>query len=418
MTLVAARDPVKGHLAFSPGPTPATPPRPVLRLLSVTEFDAALTGPPVADHVRRDLERTGEITLDAEQDQLLGQVGAWLDLACLDGALTEGRADSRAGDQPERQPHNLPVGWFIHGSAGRGKTWLLGRLFAAAPVPEASKRRVHFHQFFLALQERLGARISARDAIEATVEDLLAGTRLFFFDELHVQDPGAAALLNRLLAEIATRRVPTLITSNYAPEGLLPHRVYHHVVQPGIDTLRTAFEVRELLGATDYRRLGGGSSTRFASGTWVLTHSAMPDDIASVPPADAASAAAGTVSVTASEATTVLKDHHTLAALAVRGGQVVFDARTFLESPVTSKDLLDLAAQFDEWLLLDLPPLSELTRPTRQRLVTTVDVLVDADIKLTVTSRVPRSAVADIVDPPADWFRAASRLDMLGEATA
>ncbi|MGO3151702.1 MAG: cell division protein ZapE [Galactobacter sp.] len=367
----------------------------------MTEFDAALTNESIAERVRHALRDSGEISLDSAQEHLLGQLGSWLDRAL-----------------EEEPPAGIPVGCFVHGSAGRGKTWLLGQVFAAAPVPEANKRRVHFHQFFLALQERLGAKVSAHTAIEATVQDLLSGTRLFFFDELHVQDPGAAALLNRLLAEIAERHIPTLITSNYAPEGLLPHRVYHHVVQPGIETLRRCFEVRELLGATDYRRLGGGAGTRFASGAWVVSRGSMPDGGTSIPPATAASAMAGIAPVAASEATTVLKDHHALPALAVRSRQVVFDALTFLESPVTSKDMLDLASLFDDWVLLDVEPLSRLSRPARQRLVTMVDVLVDADIRLTVTSQVQRAAMSDVADPPTDWFRAASRLDMLGTGRA
>lgn len=376
----------------------------------MTEFDPPLTSAPVADRVRHTLDEKPDVTLDAEQDHLLQQVGDWLDQALA--------TDQGTAARPESSGTDSPVGWFVHGSAGRGKTWLLGQIFSAAPVPESAKRRVHFHQFFLALQKRLGAKVSARSAIDATVEDLLDGTRLFFFDELHVQDPGAAALLNRLLAEIAQRRVPTLITSNYAPEGLLPHRVYHHVVQPGIDTLRREFTVRELLGTTDYRRRGGGSGTRFASGAWVITDAAVGDAGTPVPHGGAAAAAAGFAPASASEATTVLKDHHAVPALAARQDQVVFDARTFLESPVTSKDLLDLAAQFRDWVFVDVPPLSQLSRPARQRLVTAVDVLVDADIRLTVTSEVSRSAVSDVAAPPTDWFRTASRLDMLGGGPA
>lgn len=357
----------------------------------------------------------GGLHLDDGQQALVEEVCAWL------APALEGAGGTPSGTSAPSAPET-PVGVFVHGSAGRGKTWLLGQIFASADLPDSAKRRIHFHEFFLALQKRLGARVSAKDAIEATVEDLLDGTRLFFFDELHVQDPGAAALLNKLLAEIAQRRVPTLITSNYAPESLLPHPVYHHVVQPGIDTLRASFTVRELAGDTDYRRQGD-SSARFASGEWVV----VPDDVAGVGAAGHAGGPTSsglTVSVPGqadlepAEATTVLKDHHSLAALAVRDRCVIFDARVLLESPVTSKDVLDLVASYDEWILLGLPPLSELSRPARQRLVTVVDILVDADAALTVTSTVAREDLNDVADPPADMFRALSRLQLLGSAAA
>ena len=64
-----------------------------------------------------------------------------------------------------------------------------------------TKRQVHFHDFFRGLQQQLGAKSSMREAIEVTLQDLLTGTELFFFDELHVQDPASAVLLNRLLAD-------------------------------------------------------------------------------------------------------------------------------------------------------------------------------------------------------------------------
>lgn len=334
-----------------------------------------------------------QIVLDEGQKDLVAEVSAWLSPS-LSAPLAE----------------DAPVGFFVHGAAGRGKTWLLGEIFNAVDLPDSAKRRIHFHEFFLALQKRLGAKVSARNAIASTVEDLLDGTELFYFDELHVQDPGAAALLNKLLAEIAQRRVPTLITSNYAPESLLPHRVYHHVVQPGIDTLRASFTVRELVGDTDYRLLGGGSTTRFASGQWIVSP-AEPS-----PDAGTDTVIPGITPIEPAEATTVLKDHHQIPALAVRKNCVIFDAVTLLESPVTSKDVLDLVASYNEWVLVGLPPLSKLSRPARHRIVTVVDVLVDADAKLTVTSTVAREKLDDVAKPPADMFRALSRLQLLGTA--
>ncbi|MFT4233313.1 MAG: cell division protein ZapE [Leucobacter sp.] len=327
------------------------------------------------------------IALDPEQRGLLGEIAAFL--------------EARPGSA-------TTAGFYLHGPAGRGKTWLVSEIFRAAPVPESQKRRVHFHTFFQGVQRRFGAQLSARRAIDETVEDLLSGARLFFFDELHVHDPGGASLLNRLLDELSRRGVPALFTSNYEPEGLLPNPVYHHVFLPGIRIIRERYAVRALDGGTDYRRSAATSRrSGFGSGRWIRAMDAdAMRDAGFEPPAPG-------------ERTTVLHGHRALHALAVRGGEIWFDFSELLESTSIAEDYLDLAATFDSWVLTGVPPLSRASREARQRFVSLLDVLVDADLPLTVLAETERTGLVDIEDPPADLFRAESRLALLrGEGEA
>lgn len=298
-----------------------------------------------------------------------------------------------------------PVGFYVHGPAGRGKTWLMTTLVEAAPLPESAKRRVHFHEFFRRLQAQLGGQVSTRTAIAETVDQLLTGAGLLFFDELHVQDPGSAALLNTLLAECAWRRIPTLITSNYEPEGLLPDPIYHHVIVPGIQTVREHLVVRTLDGGVDYRRQNSGADHGFASGTWVEctpgTHH------------DAALAELGIAAPAPEESALVLEGHRAVRARCAREAEICFDFADLLEARTTTRDILDLADRFESWVITGVPPLSGFSRAARQRWVSLIDVLVDRDRALTVCASVSREALVDIDDPPADLFRAQSRLALL-----
>lgn len=299
----------------------------------------------------------------------------------------------------------VPTGYFVYGPPGRGKTWLMTQLFERAPYPAEAKRHVHFHDFFRNLQQQLGPGTSMREAIGATLTELLTGTELFFFDELHVHDPGSAALLNNLLGEIAQRRIPTLITSNYEPESLLSDEMFHHVIEPSIAILQEHFVVAELDGGTDYRGLDKSREGGFASGHWLTSA-----------PGQATRNALLSIGLTApgaDEAVTVLEGHRALQASAVRGSQIWFDFPALLGTRSVTHDYLELAEHYDAWVLLDVPPLSQMDPAARQRLVTLIDVLVEHDKPLTVSSAVSREELVDIADPPPDLFRTQSRLQLL-----
>lgn len=98
------------------------------------------------------------ITLDDGQRELLDDVAQYLAGSLAQDALVR---DAEAASR-------VQAGFFIHGPAGRGKTWLMTEILHAAPLPESAKRRVHFHTFFQELQRSLAGRLSARDAIEQT----------------------------------------------------------------------------------------------------------------------------------------------------------------------------------------------------------------------------------------------------------
>lgn len=297
------------------------------------------------------------------------------------------------------------TGYFVYGPPGRGKTWLMTQLFDLAPFEADTKRQVHFHDFFRSLQQQFGAKTSTREAIDATLEELLTGTKLFFFDELHVHDPGSAALLNRLLAAIVEQGIPTLITSNYEPEGLLPDLMFHHVIEPGVTTIRNHFTVTTLDGGTDYRSTNISRDSGFASGAWLVTNPGQtPDDALS---------AAGLDPTTPAEATTVLEDHRVLNALAIRGDQIWFDFADLLQAKSVTSDFIDLAEHYTEWVLTGVPKLSQTDPASRQRFVTLIDVLVDRNLPLTVLSTVTRDDFVDIADVPPDLFRTVSRLALL-----
>lgn len=285
-------------------------------------------------------------------------------------------------------------GVYIHGAAGRGKSWLADAVFAALPPDSAT--RVHFHGFFDDLNRRIQVHRSEPDATVRAIDDVLGGTPLVFFDELHVHDPGDARLLTRLLERLAERGRTLVATSNYAPQQLLPDPVWHHLFEPGIALLMTNLDVCRLEGAVDYRTLAPGYRRGFRAGVWST----------SAPPA--ASTEHRRLLVRDRAFTVTSADERSLVATF---GQLC-------DAPVAAIEYRHWSRAYPHWTVTGVPPLDGVGPAARQRFVNLIDVLVDADVHLDVHSTVDleeflaRASASGIPDA----FRMESRLRLLGRS--
>ncbi|QIH99178.1 cell division protein ZapE [Rhodococcoides fascians A21d2] len=159
-------------------------------------------------------------------------------------------------------------GLYLWGPVGRGKTWLLDTYFENIDV--TAKKRVHFHSFFRDLH---AAYFRRNFSIDAAIDDILSTesspASLLCFDEFHVHDIGDARLITRMLDALFARGVVLVVTSNYAPDELLPNPLFHPTFLPTIEKLKEELDVVCVDGPVDYRA-AGTSGSRFASGSWSL----------------------------------------------------------------------------------------------------------------------------------------------------
>ncbi|MFI8770853.1 cell division protein ZapE [Gordonia sp. NPDC062954] len=282
-------------------------------------------------------------------------------------------------------------GLYVHGPAGRGKSWLAQAYFDEATVP---KTRVHFHNFFDELHLRVHDSRDDPRALESALSELLGPSRLLFFDEFHVHDSGDARLLTRLLEFVFARQLTVLVTSNYAPESLLPNPIWHHTFEPGIAMIKNHLDVFHLDGPTDYRTQSPHHTTGFASGKW-LTDSAP----GSYPSAD--------------EKATLTVRGRQFAALAVRNGQLWISFGQLCDSPLSTIEYLYLADAFGDWVVTDIPLFDEVGREAQQRFINVIDILTDTDTPATFisTHTLDEFLATDTARP--DAFRMASRLQLL-----
>ncbi|CAM3691017.1 Cell division protein ZapE [Pseudomonas reidholzensis] len=284
---------------------------------------------------------------------------------------------------------------YLHGSVGRGKSWLLDGFFQALPVE--AKRRLHFHDFFARLHQGMHRHRALDDALGATLDELIGNCQVLCFDEFHVHDIGDAMLLTRLFTALFERGVFLLLTSNYAPEGLLPNPLYHQRFLPVIRLINSSMQVLEVGGETDFRSLPANREhQRFTQGHYVWPGTAEQRLALAVP----------------AVAPVVLEvNNRPLRALASAGRQVMFSFDDLCEQATAVVDYLELVGRYDRWIIEGLDDLAERSLAAQQRFVNLVDVLYDQDRELVVIGR--QALEVSLGGAIADLMRSRSRLGQL-----
>lgn len=313
-----------------------------------------------------------------------------------------------------------PRGLYVHGPVGRGKSWLLGAWFEAHPEPR--KLRVHFHAFLDRLHREVFAQRQAMppgegDPLEAAFASLLGESRLLFFDEFHVHDPGDARLLTRLLEYVFEREMVLIATSNYAPRELMPSPVWHHLFERGIALILERMEAFALDGPVDYRTVSAGGSDGFASGLWRAQ--AHPDAQAHADTQEDENVGGGEAAgrgeapePTSSGAELVVQGRSFTVSHATED-ELRATFAELCEAPLSTIEYLAWAERFGRWTITEVPAAGAIDVQALQRFANLVDVLVEADVRLTVLSAqaLPEFVSAAAALPDAGRMR--SRLSLL-----
>lgn len=147
----------------------------------------------------------------------------------------------------------VPMGLYLYGGAGRGKSLLMDMFFASAPIE--LKRRVHFHEFMLevhALCKRL-RQDGSDNVLEDAARVLAEAAVLLCFDEFHISNIGDAMILARLFEYLLAEGVVVVATSNSAPNELYKDGLQRQSFLPFIALVKERFDILHLDGPHDYR---------------------------------------------------------------------------------------------------------------------------------------------------------------------
>jgi cell division protein ZapE len=274
-----------------------------------------------------------------------------------------------------------PLGLYVHGEVGRGKTMLMDLFFQHSPVQH--KRRAHFHEFMADVHERIfvfrqeikNGESSALDPIQRAAAAIAEETWLLCFDEFHVTDIADAMILGRLFTRLFELGVVVVATSNLAPTELYKDGLNRALFLPFIALLERHCEIIRLEARIDFRleKLTGVP-------TWYV-----PDDAKADAALDEAWLRLAGGHAGASQELTV-KGHPVRIPKAAMGvARFSFD--DLCAQPLAAGDYLRIAREFHTVIVDHIPVMDYAQRNEAKRFIILIDTLYDNAVKLLASAR-------------------------------
>ena len=295
----------------------------------------------------------------------------------------------------------VPVGLYLVGDVGRGKSMLMDLFFDTAKV--SRKRRIHFHKFIQNVHAQFHAYKKAHpnvaDPIPPLADRIAGESALLCFDEFQVNDIADAMILGRLFQALFERGVVVVTTSNTAPDDLFKGQPGRDAFLPFIALINQRLELLVMSGARDYRR-----DRMKGVRTWLV-----PVDAMSVRELDKAFVRlTGGSAIRPVTLTVMGRD---LVVPQASDGVARFDFDTLCNTALGAGDYLAIATNFHTLVLDGIPRLSPDNFDQARRFIVLVDALYDQRVKLIASAEAQPDKLYQRGENAKMFERTASRLD-------
>jgi cell division protein ZapE len=293
---------------------------------------------------------------------------------------------------------HAPVGLYLCGPVGRGKSMLMDLFFRS--VPSLCKRRVHFHAFMLEVHERIERerRANTDQPIAKVASDLAAEATLLCFDEFQVEDIADAMILERLFRSLFDAGVVVVATSNRAPDELYEHGLQRERFLPFIALLKQKLYVLELDSGRDYRLARLHGKPVYHCPLDEAARDALEHGFAEL-----------TDGLPGAGATLTVKGRPLVIPRAARG-VAWFAFEDLCANPLGAADYLAIAESFAAVIVEGIPRLSPQQRNEARRFNILIDTLYEARTLLIASAEVPPEEIYPAGDGTFEFRRTVSRM--------
>ena len=308
-----------------------------------------------------------------------GQLHALQTLARLEADLASFRPPVKGGALGwlmALRPIEAPLGAYLWGDVGRGKTMLMDLFFEAAPV--VHKRRAHFHEFMTDVHERVRrfrdklkhGEHADEDPIALTADEIVGESTLLCFDEFHVTDIADAMILGRLFEKMFARGLVLVATSNVQPSDLYLDGLNRALFVPFIRTIEARMNVVRLDARTDFRMEKLGDVT-----AWHVPADEQAREAIDVAWKRLAGEQGGSPIELPMKGRTIRVPR-------AGGGAARFEFPDLCEQPLGPSDFVQIARSFHTVVIDGIPILTDAHRNVVKRFILLIDTMYDSGVKL------------------------------------
>ena len=303
-----------------------------------------------------------------------------------------------------------PVGVYLWGGVGRGKSMLMDLAFAHIPVEQ--KRRVHFNEFMLETHARLRVAREREegDPIEPVAEQVAAEAKLLCFDEMMVTNPADAMIVSRLFEKLIDQGVKIVTTSNRPPRDLYKDGLNRDLFIPFIELIEKRMLVVPVNGPMDYRldRLSGVEVWHVPNGPEATADlSRAFFQLTDYPVEDRAKVPAEELDVGGGRTLHVPKSLK---------GVAVFSFKRLCGEARGAADFLAIARRYHTVIIVGVPVLTPDRRNEAARFVTLIDALYEHKVKLLAAADAEPEKLYPAGDGSFEFQRTVSRLEEMRSA--
>lgn len=292
-----------------------------------------------------------------------------------------------------------PLGLYIWGEVGIGKTFLLDTFYYSLPFTD--KLRIHFYAFMRSVQEELQSLQGQKNPLQMIAKNWAAKTRVICFDELIVTDIGDAMILNKLFSALFAEGICMIFTSNVAPDNLYRNGIQREQFLPAIELIKLHSQVLQVKITDDYR------STFLANGQYYW-HPINPENQQKMLQAFD-KFAEGAVSTSEP----LYLCHRNVTVIKRTDKVVWFDFLAICGKPRSFEDYLALVEKFDAVFVSNLPQIQEKERDLARSFIRFVDVLYDAKTRLVINAARSIEEIYPAGDLQFEFARTKSRLTQM-----
>lgn len=349
----------------------------------------------------------GEVHADPVQERVVQKLQSIYErfAAMADHPAPKPGLFARLGLKQAAPPPAGPRGLYIWGPVGRGKSMLMDLFFADATMQK--KRRVHFHEFMLEVQDRLHRRreeLSAKgappeaDTIVPIARQIASETRLLCFDEFQVTNIADAMILARLFEVLFDEGLTVIATSNRKPDDLYKDGLQRERFVPFIELVKQRLDVMELGGDHDYRldRLRNFDVYLTPLGAWA---NAKLDE------------AFRALSGGADGEPRVLRTQgRDVEIPRAAPGVAMADFLDWCAKPMGAADFISIATNFHTVIVAGIPRLGPDSRDKAARFVTMIDEFYERKVKFVCSAAAAPSGLYPDGDGAFEFQRTVSRL--------